>query len=415
MRLKTVCLTLVLLVCFSFFISGISNAAKFQVLKPAKINIPRKIKKIFIDPKMINDTNDKFNLKYQVIETLKRRINSLGRFQVTIGPAAGFDPNSETVAVIQGDVISGGEIDYGQLTEKAVCRGGLSGLVGAAREASSSQQGITFSRRGMLCKLPSLTTQLLEKGITAGLSLFGLQENPRIDEVIRVYKYKNFSIFTQVNLSLTQIGQQRETLAIRSDAASFSRHVVNPGSFHNVRESGDNALVIWLWFHLTPIAPVINRRIGIVDTSNPGSFRGKWYEFMAPGPADLPKQERKEIIAKIVDKTLEQFITSISPYRATIDTEMASGGNPAAKTKIEEGKFKQVIEILKDATAADDLYNLGLAYEAGAATVEDYEDAMRYYSQALDKEPGTRLFAQGIGRMEYQLRIYKKLQNQLQK
>ncbi|MCP4757329.1 MAG: hypothetical protein GY866_41240, partial [Proteobacteria bacterium] len=64
------------------------------------------------------------------------------------------------------------------------------------------------------------------------------------------------------------------------------------------------------------------------------------------------------------------------------------------------------------ATDSDDLYNLGLAFEAGATTLEDYEDAMRYYSQALEKNPGTKLYAQGIGRMEFQLRASKRLKKQ---
>ena len=395
--------------------SNIVLAARFEVQRPAKLNISRDIKKVFIDPGLITNINDKFNLKNEVIETLKDRLNALGRFQVIVGPATGFDPNRETVAVIQGDVISGGETDSGQLTEQAECKGGISGLVGAATEANRTQQGITFSRRGMLCKKSSMTSDLVEQGLTAGLSLIGIQEYPRYDEVIRVYKYENVSIFAQVNLSFTKIGLERRTITIRSDAASFSRHTLSPGSYRNVRESGDNAIIIWLWFRLVPIAPVINRQVGVVDASNPGSVRGKWYDYLAPEPADVPKKERRKIVTRLVNKTLTEFIRAISPYRAIIETETASGGNARARELIENGKFIKARELLQGASKAGDLYNLGLAYEASASSVEDYEDALRFYSEAIRKKPGEKLFAQGIGRMEFQLRAYKRIKNQTSK
>ena len=53
-----------------------------------------------------------------------------------------FDPNREMVAVIQGAVISGGEIDTGQLTEKAICQGGISGILGAATAGGSISKAI---------------------------------------------------------------------------------------------------------------------------------------------------------------------------------------------------------------------------------------------------------------------------------
>ncbi len=390
----------------------IASAAQIEVLRPGKLSISRKIKKVFINPAMINSKNDSFNLKSQVIATLQRRLNKLGRFQVFVGPPTGFDPNRETVAVIQGDVISGGEVDQGQLTEKAECKSGLAGIVGAVTAAETSAQGITFSRRRMACKLPNLQSQIAEKGISVGLSLMGVQDNPRIDEVIRVYKYKNYSIFAQVNLSFTQIGVERETLAIRADAASFSRHIISPQSFRNVRESGDNSGIIWLWFRVTPIAPVMQKHIGVVSATNPGSYRARWYDFLAPDPTSIPARERKQIAAQLVEKTLTEFIRTISPYKTVIEADIAGGGNAAAIRKLENGRFLDVQKMLKSASEPDDLYNLGFAFEAGATTIEDYEDALRYYSQALDKAPGTKLYALGVGRMEFQLRIHRKLKAQ---
>jgi len=79
---------------------------------------------------------------------------------------------------------------------------------------------------------------------------------------------------------------------------------------------------------------------------------------------------------------------------------------------IEEGRYKEARELLGNASSSDDLYNLGLTYEAGANTIEDYEDALQFYSQALAKKPNSTLFAQAIGRMEFQLRAYKNVKKQ---
>lgn len=399
-----------LLTCslFCFLPEAVGKAAELTVMRPPKYAIPRDIKKIFIDPDMIEDTNDRLKLKFEVVVALKRRLNDLGRFETIIGPPRGFDPNRETVAIVQGDVISGGRIDHGQLTEKAVCRGGLSGIAGAATAAETSEQGITFSRRGMLCKKANLQSSLMERGITAGLGMLGVQEFPRQDEVIRIYKYKNSSLFAQVNLSLTQVGTEREMLVIRSDAASFSRHAVEPGSYRNVRESGDNAPLIWLWFRVTPIAPVVIREIGVVRATNPGSSLARWYEYITPDVKDIDPDEREEIITRLVNKTLDQFVRTISPYRTVIETELASGGNQRAKEKIRDGEYAEARRLLRGAKTAPDLYHLGLAYEAGATTTADFEDARLYYDQALDKDPTNRLYARGIGRMEFQLKSHQR-------
>lgn len=399
--------SLLLLLLIAFPLLG----DEFIVQRPPKLEIARDIKKVFIDPELFDDTNDKLKIKNEVVVTLKRRLNDLGRFEAILGPPRGFDPNIETVAVIQGDIISGGEIDQGQITEKAECRGGLSGLIGAAAASDTSEQGITLSRRGMACKLPNLESSLTEAGVSAGLGLLGVQEFARLDEVIRVYKYKNFSLFAQVNFSFTRIGEVRETLAIQSDTASFSRHVVSPGTYRNVRESGDNAPLIWLWFRVTPVAPVIIRDIGVVSASNPGSALGKWYDRVTPSISDLPDSEREAIIVRLVNKTMEEFIQTISPYKDKLDVEIASGSDGRIKDLLERGRFEEVKSLLENPEKPDDLYNLGLAYEASATGIEDYEDALLYYNQALDKNPGSRLYAGGIGRMEFQLRQANRLKS----
>ena len=150
----------------------------------------------------------------------------------------------------------------------------------------------------------------------------------------------------------------------------------------------------------------------MVRTTNPNSYRARWYEKVAPDIRDIDPNEKKGILSQLVNKTLTQFIQTISPYRTVIQTEVASGGNNSARKMIEEGRYKEARELLGNASSSDDLYNLGLTYEAGANTIEDYEDALQFYSQALAKKPNSTLFAQAIGRMEFQLRAYKNVKKQ---
>ena len=407
-----------LFVRFTFLIlvaqlfAATAYAAPFSILKPAKLTIPADIEKVFIDPQWVDATNDALEIKNQALRTLRDRLNQLGRFTVFLGPPRDFDPNRETVAVIQGSVVSSAEVIQGQFTEKGECRGGFSGIAGALTAREKTEQGITFSRRGMLCKRPELSSRLVEAGITAGLSMLGVNEYPRLDEVIRVYKYRNIALFAQVNLSLTQIGDVRQTLAITAEAASFARHIVNPDTYRNVRESGDNAPLIWLWFRFSPVAPVVIRDIGIVSASNPGSFLADHYQRFTPSVADISVEERYRIISGLVDNTLVEFINTISPYRTQVEIPIASGGNDEAREKLEGGEYDEVKELLKEPQDPADFYNLGLAYEAGARSVRDYEDALFYYTRAFEASPGEMIFARGIGRMEFQLKAANRLRNQ---
>ncbi len=86
---------------------------------------------------------------------------------------------------------------------------------------------------------------------------------------------------------------------------------------------------------------------------------------------------------------------------------------------LKEGKTEKVREIIEgipeDERDSADWYNLGLVYEASAVSPEDYEDARRYYIIALEKDPGTKLYAQAIGRIRRYLAETGKLSKQTQK
>jgi len=116
--------------------------------------------------------------------------------------------------------------------------------------------------------------------------------------------------------------------------------------------------------------------------------------------------------------TLQSFIRTISPYKVMVDAEVASGGKAKAGDLLKEGKSKQarkIIEAIPEGKRdSQDWYNLGLAYEASAVSPEDYEDARRFYITALENSPGTKLYAQGVGRTRLYLAEKRRLAKQIQ-
>ena len=96
------------------------------------------------------------------------------------------------------------------------------------------------------------------------------------------------------------------------------------------------------------------------------------------------------------------FIRTISPYKVKVNAEVATGGIADTVNLLKKGKTEKVREIIEeipeDERDSADWYNLGLAYEASAGRPEDYEDARRFYITALEKKPGTKIYAQGVGR-----------------
>ena len=113
------------------------------------------------------------------------------------------------------------------------------------------------------------------------------------------------------------------------------------------------------------------------------------------------------------------FIRTISPYKVKVNVEIATGGNADTVNLLKEGKTEKVRKIIEaipeDERDSADWYNLGLAYEASAVSPEDYEDARRFYITALDKKPGTKIYAQGVGRMRSYLAETRTLAKQIQK
>ena len=116
--------------------------SQFEVQRPYRITVPREVKKVFIREDLITANNDKLGIKSHVLQELAKLLNSMGRFKVSVVKSLDekqFEAEKETVAVIQGELISGGEIDRGQFTDLTTCTGGIGGRISSAAAAAINE------------------------------------------------------------------------------------------------------------------------------------------------------------------------------------------------------------------------------------------------------------------------------------
>lgn len=382
------------------------SAAKvptLQVQRPAKIALDPKLKTLFILPDQIDGTNDQLGLKEQVLRALKAEIESQGRFRVVIGPVAGIDPNLEPVGVIQGSITSKEGSETGQFTELATCQGGLGGFAAGASAAAQGKQGVTLSGWGFLpCRSGNdSTSNMVAMGVGVLGKLAGREEVDPLVQVVRVYKYKNVNLFAQMDLTLTYLGSERKTLALRSDSANFSRHLVQPAiNVHTSILTFAEALPLLA----LPVTPVVFRPIGIVESSNPGHPTGAWYADHTIVTEEMDKKEKAEVTRQLVTSSLKGFVQMISPHKQEVAAEIATGSSGEVDRLLRAGEWAEARRVLEQegSERPADLYNLGLTYEALATSDGDYVQAQDLYQRALDQEENP-IYAQGIGRMERRL------------
>ena len=368
-----------------------------------------KLKKIFIDPKMIDDSQDGWGAKPYVIEQLKAAIEEGGRYEVIIGPVTGVDPNREPVALIQGKVTSREDSEVGQFTDIATCQGGLAGFAAGA-SAIESDQGVTVSPRGLLCRSGNDTkAALVSAGVGMAMSMISGEEQAvdPVDSVVRIYKYRNLSLYAQIDLTLTYWGEERKTVALRSDGTSYSKHLSDKAI--NVHSAYSPEMLGAL---IAPVFPLMIRPLALVEASNPGDPTGQWATRVTRNADSVPREERVEIAKKMVKRALRPFVETVTPYPAQVRAEVAGSGE--VKDLLLKGDWQKARGILeaKDKKDASDLYNLGLTYEAGASSEGDYIEARRLYLEALAQDESNRIYAQGVGRMERALNEAKLLKKQ---
>ena len=420
--------TLLLCLCASILVSACTrlNVSQFEVQRPSRITIPREVNKVFIRADLVDETNDKLGIKNQVLQQLADELNRFGRFKVSVVntlDGSQFDSEKETVAIIQGEVISGGEVDHGQFTDLATCTGGISGRLSSAGAAAITNEAITLDKwRGYVCRRGTFASNAAELVLSSAFSLAGLNNViPPKNQVVRIYDYKNISLFAQANFSFNMIGLSRETLAIRADSASFGRSIIEKDSYRNIKESHLISLTLGSLLSITriPIFPIPSRQLALASRSNPKQIFYGPKGLAIPDIYDIPPKEKSKVIQQLVKRTLESFIRTISPYKQMVEAEVAEGGRAKAGNLLKEGKSQKVRKLIEAIPAekreSQDWYNLGLAYEAGALSPEDYEDARRFYITALEKSPGIKLYAQGVGRIRRYLAETKTLARQTQK
>ncbi len=400
--------------------------SQFEVQRPSRITVPREVKKVFIRADLVDETNDKLGIKTLVLQELAKELNRFGRFEVSVVKTfneSQIDSEKETVAIIQGEVISGGEVDRGQFTDLATCTGGIGGRLSSAAAASISDDAITLDNwRGYVCRKGAFASNVAELAFSTAFAMAGLNEViPPKNQVVRIYNYKNLSLFAQTNFSFTVIGLSRETFAIRSDSASFGRSITEKDSYRNIKESHLISLTLGSLISITriPIFPIPFREVALAGRSNPKQTFYSKKRLPVPNTNDLAPKEKRQVIQQLVKKTLKSFIRAISPYKVMVVAEVATGGVTEAGDLLKEGKSKLALKLIEaipeGERASEDWYNLGLAYEAGAVSPEDYEDARRFYITALEKSPGTKLYAQGVGRTRRYLVETRTLAKQTQK
>ena len=400
--------------------------SKFEVQRPSIITMPRELKKVYIREDLITANNDKLGIKSQLLQELARLLNNMGRFKVSVVKSLDekqFDAEKESVAVIQGEVISGGEVDRGQFTDVATCTGGIGGRISSAAAAAINKEAVTLDNwRGYVCRRGALASDVTEIALSSAFAMAGLGETlPPKNQVVRIYKYKNLSLFAQSNFSFTIIGLERETLTIRADSANFGRSIIEKGSYRNIKESHLISLTLGSLISSIriPIFPIPSRELAVAKKSNPGQFFYNNKPLPIPNIQDLPKKEKNQLIKQLVNKTLISFIRTISPYKVKVNAEIATGGEAETVNFFKEGKTDKIRELIEgipeDERESEDWYNLGLAYEASALSPEDYEDARRFYITALEKKPGTKFYAQGVGRTRSYLTETRTLAKQIQK
>ena len=399
--------------------------SQFEVQRPSRITMPREVKKVFIREDLITANNDKLGIKSQVLQELATLLNNMGRFKVSVVKSLDekqIEAEKETVAVIQGEVISGGEVDRGQFTDLATCTGGIGGRISSTAAAAINEEAITLDNwRGYVCRRGAFTSDVTELALSSAFAMAGLGEAlPPKNQVVRIYKYKNLSLFAQSNFSFTIIGLERETLAIRADSANFGRSITEKGSYRNIKESHLISLTLGSLISSIriPIFPIPSRELAVAKRSNPEQIFYNNNPLPVPSIQDLPKKEKNQLIKQLVHKTLISFVRTISPYKVKVSAEIATGGEAETVNFFKEGKTQKIRELIEgipeDERDSADWYNLGLAYEASALSPEDYEDARRFYIYALEKKPGTKIYAQGVGRTRSYLAETRKLAKQLQ-
>lgn len=130
--------------------------------------------------------------------------------------------------------------------------------------------------------------------------------------------------------------------------------------------------------------------------------------------SDMVMPSFDQMIADMAVSIAANFVKRVAATEKVVGYSIAGGGDENARILIEAGAYNMAIEQLQRVTATDpnpdDLYNLGLCFEAKG----DFGLALTFYREAFNADREAALYAQGIGRIEKIQRERPRLRKQIQ-
>ena len=415
---------LLVILCLFLLIGCSSNSAiELNVQRPAQLPVPKEVTEIFIVQDMVQAEGDQLNLKEILLQELVNELNYLGRFNAQVVETLPVENLvfGQRIGVIQGEIVSGGEKEIGQFTELATCKGETGGRLSGDASVTIGEDALTFDGRSYVCRPGGLDSPLndLEKA-TSSTEIVVNSDLPLINQVIRTYRYRNISIYAETIFSLTIVGgdQEQNTIAVRISTGSFGKQIIDPESYRHRYEARPVQGIANLVNSSTiPLIPIPIRELAFVEQTQPEEIFYQGNRLPKPKLNALPDKEREKILQKLGSKTVESFIQSISPTTQRIKALIAEGGQEErAEELLRDGLWDEARQRLESLSendrTAEDWYNLGLSYEAGALSRDDYQQARGAYLEALKKENMNKDFVASLGRVEQRLAEYRQLASQ---
>lgn len=128
-------------------------------------------------------------------------------------------------------------------------------------------------------------------------------------------------------------------------------------------------------------------------------------------PMVLPSFD--QMVTDLASSIASSFTRKIAVSEKKVSYPIDTGGDTQSVQLIKAGAYEMAIDRLQrvaaKSKAPEDLYNLGLSFEATG----DFGLAKVYYREAYETDPGNFIIAQGLGRIEKALRENPKLKRQL--
>ena len=415
---------LLVILCLFLLIGCSSNSAiELNVQRPAQLHVPKEVTEIFIVQDMVQAEGDQLNLKEILLQELVNELNYLGRFNAQLVETLPVEKLvfGQRIGVIQGEIVSGGEKEIGQFTDLATCKGETGGRLSSDASVTIGEDALTFDGRSYVCRPGGLDSPLNDLGkATSSTEIVVNSDLPLVNQVIRTYRYRNISLYAETIFSLTIVGgdQEQNTIAVRISTGSYGKQIIDPESYRHRYEARPAQGIANLVARSTnPLIPIPIRELAFVEQTKPEEIFYQGNRLPKPNLNALLDKEREKILQKLGSKTVESFIQSISPTTQRIKALIAEGGKEErAEELLRDGlwdKARQRLESLsKNDRTAEDWNNLGLSYEAGALSRDDYQQARGAYLEALKKENMNKDFAASLGRVEQRLAEYRQLASQ---